>query len=281
MSAPISAAPPLREFSGKLALIGAGKMGGAMLQGWLSLGLQAPQIAVIEPQASAELRALEERGLMLNPQADRLREVAVIVLAVKPQVADEAAPAAASMIGPGVLTVSIMAGKTLSSLEKMLRPGAAIIRCMPNMPAAIGRGVTVGAANAKVSKEQRTLAHRLLQAIGEVAWVEDEDLIDAVTAVSGSGPAYVFLLAETLARAGVNAGLPTDLSERLARATVAGAGELLHRSPLPAAALRENVTSPGGTTAAALAVLMGQNGLEPLMREAVAAAARRSRELAG
>lgn len=281
MSAPISAAPPLREFSGKLALIGAGKMGGAMLQGWLSLGLQAPQIAVIEPQASTELRALAESGLMLNPQPDRLRDVAVVVLAVKPQAAAEAAPAAVSMISPGTLTISIMAGKTLSSLEAMLPAGAAIVRCMPNTPAAIGRGITVGVANAKVSEKQRVLAHGLLQAIGQVEWVDDESLIDAVTAVSGSGPAYVFLLAETLARAGVSAGLPAGLSERLARATVAGAGELLHRSPLPAATLRENVTSPGGTTAAALAVLMGEAGLDPLMREAVAAAARRSRELAG
>ncbi len=281
MSAPISATPSLRGFSGKLALIGAGKMGGAMLQGWLSLGLEARRIAVIEPQAGAELRALVERGLMLNPQSDHLRDVSVVVLAVKPQVAAEAAPAAAAMMGRGALTISIMAGKTLSSLEAMLPAGAAVIRCMPNTPAAIGRGITVGVANANVSDKQRMLAHRLLQAIGQVEWVEDEDLIDAVTAVSGSGPAYVFLLAETLARAGASAGLPADLSERLARATVAGAGELLHRSPLSAAALRENVTSPGGTTAAALTVLMGEAGLDRLMREAVAAAARRSRELAG
>jgi len=283
MSAPTlsSAAPSLRDFAGKLVLIGAGKMGGAMLQGWLSLGLDPRRIAVLEPQPSAELSALAERGLALNPPADALREVAVAVLAVKPQSAAEAAPRVAAIAGPGTLIVSIMAGKTLASLEQMLVPGAPVIRCMPNTPAAIGRGITVGVANANVSNDQRLLAHALLAAVGEVAWVDDEGLIDAVTAVSGSGPAYVFLLAEALARAGVEAGLPAALAERLARATVAGAGELLHRSPLPAATLRENVTSPGGTTAAALAVLMGENGLDPLMREAVAAAARRSRELAG
>lgn len=283
MSAPTlsSAAPSLRDFAGKLVLIGAGKMGGAMLQGWLSLGLDPRRIAVLDPQPSAELSALAERGLALNPPADALREVAVAVLAVKPQSAAEAAPRVAAIAGPGTLIVSIMAGKTLASLEQMLVPGAPVIRCMPNTPAAIGRGITVGVANANVSNDQRLLAHALLAAVGEVAWVDDEGLIDAVTAVSGSGPAYVFLLAEVLARAGVEAGLPAALAERLARATVAGAGELLHRSQLPAGTLRENVTSPGGTTAAALAVLMGENGLDPLMREAVAAAARRSRELAG
>jgi pyrroline-5-carboxylate reductase len=152
---------------------------------------------------------------------------------------------------------------------------------MPNTPAAVGRGITVGAANTRVSAAQRDIAHKLLAAIGAVEWVENEALIDAVTAVSGSGPAYVFLLAESLARAGAAAGLPADLAARLARATVSGSGELLHRSPLDAATLRQNVTSPGGTTAAALGVLMAGDGLDPLMEKAVAAATKRSRELAG
>src|SRR5206468_12097593 len=165
-------------------------------------------------------------------------------------------------------------------LERAL-PRAAIVRAMPNLPASIGRGITVAVANARVSARQRDLAEKLLGAIGAVEWVADEGLLDAVTAVSGSGPAYVFLLAETLAAAGVAAGLPADLSARLARATVAGSGELLHRSALDAATLRQNVTSPGGTTAAALDVLMAKNGLGALMDKAVAAATRRSRELAG
>jgi pyrroline-5-carboxylate reductase len=152
---------------------------------------------------------------------------------------------------------------------------------MPNTPASIGRGITVAVANKRVSDAQRLLAHKLLGAIGTVEWVDDESLLDAVTAVSGSGPAYVFLLAETLARAGSAAGLPGDLATRLARATVAGAGELLHRSQVEPGTLRENVTSAGGTTAAALDVLMGPRGLEPLMKKAVAAATKRSRELAG
>jgi pyrroline-5-carboxylate reductase len=169
----------------------------------------------------------------------------------------------------------------LHFLEQSLPAGAACVRAMPNTPAAIGRGMTVAVANRQVTPAQRELAHKLLGATGAVEWIDDETLMDAVTALSGSGPAYVFLLAETLGQAGAAAGLPDQLARRLARATVAGSGELLHRSPLDPAALRENVTSPGGTTAAALDVLMGKDGLEPLMRRAIAAATKRSRELAG
>jgi pyrroline-5-carboxylate reductase len=174
-----------------------------------------------------------------------------------------------------------MAGRTLGFLQEALPPQTAIVRAMPNTPAAIGRGITVACPNRRVSARQRKLASDLLAAMGAVEWVSDEGLMDAVTAVSGSGPAYVFLLAEALAQAGAAAGLPADLAQKLARETVAGSGELLHRSPLDAAALRENVTSPGGTTAAALGVLMSQSGLALLMRTAVAAATARSRELAG
>jgi pyrroline-5-carboxylate reductase len=178
------------------------------------------------------------------------------------------------------VAVSVMAGKTLRFLEGALGD-CAIVRSIPNTPAAVGRGITVATPNAKVSEAQQALSHTLLSSIGAVEWVDDEALIDAATAVSGSGPAYVFLLAETLGRAGAVAGLPADLAARLARATVAGSGELLHQSPLDAATLRQNVTSPNGTTAAALAVLMAPDGIDPLMEKAVAAATKRSRELAG
>jgi pyrroline-5-carboxylate reductase len=190
-------------------------------------------------------------------------------------------PALSRLVGPETLVVSIMAGHTLQFLGDALPEGTAIVRAMPNTPAAIGRGITVAVANAGASAEQRELAHRLLMATGAVEWVDDEALLDAVTAVSGSGPAYVFLLAESLARAGVAAGLPADLAARLARETVAGSGELLHRSKLDPATLRQNVTSPAGTTAAALEVLMGPDGLDPLLEKAVGTATRRSRELAG
>jgi pyrroline-5-carboxylate reductase len=216
----------------------------------------------------------------LNPPRDRIGEVAAVMVAVKPQVAPEVMPALAPLVGAATVVVSIMAGRTLQFLEAAL-PGAAVIRAMPNTPAAIGRGITVAVANARVSSEQRGLVHTLLSTVGAVEWAPDEALMDAVTALSGSGPAYVFLLAEAMARAGVAAGLPPALAETLARATVAGSGELLHRSPLDAATLRQHVTSPGGTTAAALDVLMAQDGLEPLMTKAIAAATKRSRDLAG
>jgi pyrroline-5-carboxylate reductase len=210
-----------------------------------------------------------------------VRDPAVIVIAVKPQVAGEVVPATASWVGPSSVVVSIMAGQRLASLERALPGGTAVVRSMPNTPAAVGRGITVAVANPQVTAPQRDLAGRLLAAIGAVEWVADEAMLDAVTAVSGSGPAYVFLLAETLAQAGAAAGLPPDLAGRLARATVAGSGELLYRSTLDAETLRRNVMSPGGTTVAALEVLMDKDGLAPLMRRAVAAATRRSRELAG
>ena len=270
----------LDDFAGTLLLVGAGKMGGAMLEGWLALGLPADRLAVVEPQPTDSVVALKKRGLRLNPDLDRT-QAAAIVIAVKPQVAPQALPALAPTVGVDTVVVSIMAGRALGFLARALPADAAIVRAMPNTPASIGRGITVAVGNAKVSQAQRALADRLLAATGAVEWIGDETLMDAVTAVSGSGPAYVFLLAESLTRAGIAAGLPPGLAERLARATVAGAGELLHRSPQPAAILRQNVTSPGGTTAAALAVLMAENGLDPLMEQAVAAATKRSRELAG
>jgi pyrroline-5-carboxylate reductase len=271
----------LTGLSGTIVLVGAGKMGGAMLEGWLALGLAPNRVAVIEPQPSPEIAALAERGVRVNPAADTVDVATAIVIAVKPQAAPEVMPTLTRYVGPATVVVSIMAGRPLAFLQQAFAAGTALIRTMPNTPAAIGRGITVAVPNAHVSPPQHALVDALLSATGAVEWIVDEALMDAVTALSGSGPAYVFLLAEVLARAGAAAGLPDELSARLARATVAGAGELMHRSPLDAATLRQNVTSPGGTTAAALDVLMAKNGLEPLMTEAVAAAAKRSRDLAG
>jgi len=278
-AATLSAAS-LHDFPGTLVLVGAGKMGGALLEGWLRLGLEPARIAVIEPQPSREVAGLTARGLKLNPAINRAREPNALVIAVKPQNAAEIMPWLAQMGGTATVVLSIMAGKTLDFLAQALPPGTAIVRSMPNLPAAIGRGITVAVANERVTPAQRALAHKLLVATGAVEWVDDESLLDAVTAVSGSGPAYVFLLAESLAKAGAAAGLPPDLAARLARATVAGSGELMRHSPLDPARLRESVTSPGGTTAAAMGVLMSEERLDQLMRDAVAAAARRSGELA-
>jgi pyrroline-5-carboxylate reductase len=270
----------LRDLAGPVVLCGAGKMGSALLEGWLQAGLAPDKIAVIEPHPAPPIAALAARGVRFNPNPATLKDTAAIVIAVKPQIAAEALPALLPMIGPATVIVSIMAGRTLQFLSGALPNANALVRAMPNTPAAIGRGITV-AVPLHVSEAQRDLAHRLLIASGTVEWVADEPLMDAVTAVSGSGPAYVFLLAEALAQAGVAAGLPQPLAEKLARETVAGAGELLHRSSLDAATLRENVTSPGGTTAAALDVLMRADGLRPLFQKAVAAATARSRKLAG
>jgi pyrroline-5-carboxylate reductase len=270
----------LKDFDGTLVLVGAGRMGGAMLEGWHRLGLKFDQVIALEPEPAPEIITLGQRGLRINPALDMVAASAIVV-AVKPQIAPQVLPKLARLVRDDTVVISIMAGRTLGFLEKALPAQAAVVRAMPNTPASIGRGITVAVPNARVSGTQRALADQLLRATGAVEWVADETLMDAVTAVSGSGPAYVFLLAESLARAGAAAGLPADLAARLARATVAGAGELLHRSALDAATLRQNVTSPGGTTAAALDVLMSPDGLDPVMERAVAAATRRGRELAG
>jgi pyrroline-5-carboxylate reductase len=265
-----------------LVLVGAGKMGGAMLEGWLALGVAPGSVTVLDPYPSAEMKALcEAKGARLNPPTSEMRAPETLALAIKPQTFNAAAPEIARLVGVNTLVVSIMAGKTIANIRARL-PAKAIVRAMPNTPAAVGRGVTAAAASAEVTAAQRALAHSMLTAIGRIEWVEDEKLIDAVTAVSGSGPAYVFYLAEALAKAGEAAGLPPGLAARLARSTVEGAGELMFRSAdVPPSKLRENVTSPGGTTAAALAVLMGEEGLEPVLVKAVAAAKRRSEELSG
>jgi len=265
-----------------LVLVGAGQMGGALLEGWLAHGLDAAGATVLDPKPAPEIEALcARRGLALNPPAAGLRPPEAVVLAIKPQGLDEAAPAVGRLLGPDTLLVSILAGKTVRDLRRRLPPARAVVRAMPNLPASIGRGATGAFGNSEVSERQTAMAHALLSSVGLVEWLASEALLDAVTAVSGSGPAYVFLLAECLAKAGADAGLPPDLAGRLARATVTGAAALLAESDLPPDSLRRNVTSPGGTTAAALDVLMGADGLEPLMRAAVTAAKRRGEELSG
>jgi pyrroline-5-carboxylate reductase len=276
--APVTASNPLQHINGTIVLAGAGKMGGAMLSGWLAQGLDPRHVAVIEPHPSQEITSLVTKGIRLNPSPKDIGTAAALVVALKPQMFREAEAMLKSFAGPATLVVSIMAGTTIASITDVC--GGSVVRAMPNTPAAIGRGITVAVAANNVSAAQRAVADALLCATGSVEWIGDEHLMDAVTAVSGSGPAYIFLLAEELARAGVEAGLPVELATRLARETVAGSGELLHRSDLASATLRQNVTSPGGTTAAALEVLMGPDGLQPLLTRAVLAATKRSRELA-
>lgn len=267
----------LDTVDGHIVLAGAGKMGGALLTGWLAGGVDPKNVVVIDPYVSDEIKALAAKGVRLNPDVAAIGAVAALVIAVKPQMFAEVGPTLRKVTGSS-LVVSIMAGATIAGITKTC--GGHVVRAMPNTPAAIGRGITVAVAADDVTPAQRGIADALLRATGSVEWVDDESLIDAVTAVSGSGPAYVFLLAEELARAGVAAGLPADLATRLARETVSGSGELLRQSDLDSATLRKNVTSPGGTTAAALEVLMGDNGFEPLLTKAIAAATARSKELA-
>jgi pyrroline-5-carboxylate reductase len=263
---------------GPLLLVGAGKMGSALLQGWLRLGLDPATVFVVDPQPTPELKAdLAQRGIALNPAS--MPEPRIVVLAVKPQIVSGALKAISLHVGKDTLVISILAGITLGKLDAGLPAHTAIVRTMPNTPAAIGRGVTALVGNAEVLPEQKVVAGQLMEAVGDIAWVNDEDLMDAVTAVSGSGPAYVFYLTEALTQAGIKAGLTPDLAATLARGTVSGAGELMHRSDLTPDVLRKNVTSPGGTTAAALEVLMAPDGLEWLIGRAVDAARDRSREL--
>jgi pyrroline-5-carboxylate reductase len=265
-----------------LVLMGAGKMGGAMLEGWLHAGMPGAALTVLDPNADEALGALAARhGFRLNPPLADIAAPEVLVLGIKPQMLDAAAPAIAGLAGPDTLVISILAGKTIANLAARAPQARAFVRAMPNLPASVQRGVTGVAASADVTPAQRALTTALLSGIGQVEWVAGEEFIDAVTAVSGSGPAYVFFLVECLTEAGIAAGLPADVAARLARGTIEGAGELLHRSPLDPAILRQNVTSPGGTTAAALDVLMAENGMRPLMRRAVAAARQRAAELSG
>jgi pyrroline-5-carboxylate reductase len=272
------------SFPASLVLVGAGKMGGALLQGWLDLGLEPQRIRLIEPQPSPKILALcAERGVALAQSlAATEAPPEVLVLAVKPQMLESAAPALAALVDEATLVISILAGKTMKDVLDRLPRARAMVRAMPNLPAAVGRGITGAIANRAVTPAQRQSADALLSAIGQVEWLADEGLIDAVTAISGSGPAYVFYLAECLTEAGRAVGLPAETAARLARATIEGAGALLtqwiDQSP---AQLRESVTSPGGTTAAALDILMSDEGLRALIEKAVLAAKKRAEELSG
>ena len=262
-----------------ILLVGCGRMGSAMLSGWREQGL-APSVAV-DPAPSAASFAGPDMTVVADAgDIPAGFAPAAVVLAVKPQNAAATLPAYARFVSNTVF-LSIMAGRTIGGIGASLGSGAAIVRAMPNTPAAVRQGVTVGCPSPNVSTQQKALCDRLLQAIGKVAWVDDEALLDPVTAVSGSGPAYVFLLAELMEQAAIEQGIPPDLARLLARQTVSGSGALLAASPDDAAALRVAVTSPGGTTAEALSVLMTPDAWPAAMSQAIAAATRRSRELAG
>jgi len=271
------------EAAAPLVLIGAGKMGSAMLSAWLANGLEPAGVTIIDPGLDdARRRDLAGRGIGVVGRASdaSLKAPAkILVLAVKPQNMAAVLAEAAGLAGPETVVVSIAAGIRMETVAAAFADGQAIVRIMPNTPAQIGAGMAVAVGNDALAAGDRALVDALMAATGATAWIDDEALMDAVTAVSGSGPAYVFYLAECLAAAGRAAGLDDALAEQIARQTVAGGGALLAAASEPAAVLRENVASPGGTTAAALAVLMADDGLKALMEKAVAAAKARSIEL--
>lgn len=260
-------------------LQGAGKMGQAMLKGWLQGGLKPENTIIFDPHPSPEVANLVNDGLRINTTGSSKPDF--VIIATKPQVMAEAWAGLAPFVPESAAIVSIAAGKPVSFLAKLAGENRAIVRAMPNTPAAIGKGITGAYANPFVREEVRLGADLLLKAVGDVVWLKDESLIDAVTAVSGSGPAYVFHLVEAMAAAGVKAGLPQELSMQLARQTVIGAGALLEASDEDAGQLRANVTSPGGTTQAALDVLRENEALTDLMTRAILNAAKRAKELAG
>lgn len=267
--------------SESVLLIGCGNMGFAMLKGWRAAD---PELAVhvVEPTDELRVRAARVGADAVALRSDLPADLRpdLVVLAVKPQVMGAVVPAYADLAGGGSTFVSVAAGTTIATLAAMLPGPTPIIRCMPNTPAAIGHGMMVCCANDATSAKARELTTRLMATSGIVDWIEDEALMDAVTALSGSGPAYVFHMIECLAAAGVRVGLPEPLAARMAMQTVMGAGRLAAEADTPPGTLRENVTSPGGTTAAALGVLMGDARLENLMSEAVTAARDRGAELA-
>mgnify|MGYP001081604897 FL=1 len=270
--------------TGRVLMVGAGKMGGALIESWLKKQTTQPSdIVLVEPNVTRAKYFRDTYTLYTFETPEAINTglgEATILFAVKPQVMDEVVPLYKPLIQPGRLVLSIAAGTPISYFEHQLGANTAVVRAMPNTPASIGHGITVLCANTHVSAEQRARCEILIGAVGQVEWIEDESLMDAVTAVSGSGPAYVFLLIEALAQAGISAGLAADLANRLALTTVAGAGALAEQTEDSPTVLRQNVTSPGGTTAAALEVLMADDGLQQLMARAVTAAKERGRELA-
>jgi len=263
-----------------LVLLGCGKMGTAMLEGWLKNGIAPSSVTIIDPYPSDRLKELQADGLRVN--VDLPPAPAICILAVKPQMMGEALPQITALGNSTTVFLSIAAGTPISTFEDVLGDKTPIIRAMPNTPAAVGRGITALIGNPLIDDNAMAMAEGLLQAVGQTVQLDNEDQMDAVTAVSGSGPAYVFHLIETLAAAGVAEGLPADMAMQLAKATVGGAGELAEQATEDPSTLRVNVTSPAGTTAAALGVLMNEGrGFPVLLREAVKAAADRSRELRG
>ncbi|MEX0839738.1 MAG: pyrroline-5-carboxylate reductase [Parvibaculum sp.] len=265
-----------------LVLVGAGKMGAALLSGWLDKGLSPAQVFVRDPAPTSDIAELvAARGIALNATVHDMAAArpSVVLVAIKPQAMGDVLPALALLVHAETMFISIAAGTSLHRLKELLGADVHAVRAMPNTPAAIGRGITVACANERVTAAQREIAQQLLAAVGNVDWVENEAQIDAVTAISGSGPAYVFYMVECLAAAGEALGLDPVLAMKLARDTVSGSGEMLHLSSEPVSQLRANVTSPGGTTAAALDVLMGEGGLSPLLRRAALAARDRARVL--
>ncbi len=266
-----------------IVLVGCGKMGSALLGGWLGKGIEPSSITVVEPDADAGRIIGNSHSVRVIANPDEIVSdfsPSVVVFAVKPQIMDNVVPGYARFAGPGCVYLSIAAGRPIAYFQRHLGPGAAIVRSMPNTPSAIGMGVTVCVNNPLVTDNQQATCRELLETVSEVFWIANEDMLDPVTALSGSGPAYVFLLAECMAAAGTELGLPEDMALRLARLTVSGAGELMRRSDDGPEILRQNVTSRGGTTAAALDILMAADGLKDIMSRAMTAAANRSRKLA-
>ncbi|MDA1237978.1 MAG: pyrroline-5-carboxylate reductase [Proteobacteria bacterium] len=266
----------LFEINGRgILLIGCGKMGSALLGGWLNQGLEADDITVIEPNPSKWLVSQKINLNKIIPE-----KPSIVIIAVKPQLMSKAVPNLKTLGNSDTLFISIAAGTSISYFEKTLGDKTPIIRVMPNTPAAIGKGITAVVGNKYANNHYMEQADLLLSAVGKTVRLESESQIDTVTAVSGSGPAYVFHLIEALAAAGVTNGLSPELSMVLAKATVVGAGYLAEASDESPENLRINVTSPGGTTQAALAILMdNKNGFFDLLERAVFAASQRSKEL--
>ena len=269
---------------GRILLVGAGKMGGALIQSWLEKGTRNPSdIVLVEPRVSRAKYFRDQYNLYTFETPEAINAGlgdAIILFAIKPQVMEEVVPLYKTLIQPGQLVLSIAAGTPINFFERQLSERVPVVRAMPNTPAAIGHGITVLCANDHVTDMQRADCKVLLDAVGETVWIDDETLMDAVTAISGSGPAYVFLLIEAMTEAGIDIGLPQDLSAQLAVSTVSGAGILAKSADEPPLTLRKNVTSPGGTTAAALDVLTATGGLKSLLSEAIRAAKKRGEDLA-
>lgn len=273
----------MNALAGPLLLVGSGKMGTALLGGWLDHGLSKADVLVVEPSEAGQsaVTALGVEAISAPEDIPDGHPFRAVVFAVKPQMMSDVLPAYRDVIARGTLVMSIAAGTAIGRFEEVFGNETAIVRAMPNTPAAIGQGVTALFANPRVSNAQRDLAEALMSAVGQVHWLDDEEQMHAVTAMSGGGPAYVFLLIETLAQAGMANGLPEALAWPMARATVIGSGALAAASDEPASTLRKNVTSPRGTTEAALKVLMAEeSGVQPIFDQAIEAASRRSRELA-